>query len=168
MPRGGVRRGAGRPKGSGKYGEETKSLRLPVSLIDQVLQFVDQRGLCYPLYPANQLTENPPADNIEKLDLASFLIHNAAATFIVRVTGESMIGAGIFPDDLLIVDRSIRPTSGDVVIACIDGEFVVKRFFKDGEKVELRPENENFKTVSLADSSELKIWGVVKNAIHRV
>ena len=168
MPRGGIRRGAGRPKGTGKYGEETKALRLPVSLVDQILHFVDQRGLCYPLYSADQLPDDPAGNAEEKLDLGSFLISNAAATFIVRVTGESMIGAGIFPDDLLIVDRSIQPSSGDVVIACIDGDFVVKRLFLSGAKAELRPENKKFKTIKFTDSGELVIWGVVKHVIHRL
>ena len=168
MPRGGVRHGAGRPKGTGKYGEETKVMRLPVSLVDQILHFVDQRGLCYPLYSADQLPQNAPGKAEEKLDLGSFLVHNAAATFIVRVTGESMIGAGIFPDDLLIVDRSIPASGGDVVVACIDGEFVVKRLFFHGKKAELRPENKKFKTIKFSDSDELVIWGVVKNVIHRL
>ncbi|MGI5831795.1 MAG: LexA family protein [Thermoguttaceae bacterium] len=168
MPRGGIRSGAGRPKGTGKYGEVTKAIRLPVSIVDQVLQFVEQRGLCYPLFPADDLSELPSDSSTEKLDIGSYLIQNPAATFIVRVTGESMLGVGIFPDDLLIVDRSIRATNGDVVIACVDGEFVVKCLYIQGTKVELRPANRGFKPVKFNDASELNIWGVVKNVIHRV
>lgn len=79
-----------------------------------------------------------------------------------------MIGAGIFPDDLLIVDRSIKATNGDVVVVSVDGEFTVKRLFISQKKVELRPENKKFQTISFKDESELNIWGVVKNVIHRV
>lgn len=168
MPKGGIRHGAGRPKGTGKFGEVTKAVRLPYSLIDQVLQFVQQRGLCYPLFPADNLPELMPESPEEKLDIGRFLVHNPAATFVVRVTGESMIGAGIFPDDLMIVDRSIRAEDGNIIIACVDGEFVVKRLLIGDGKVELRPENKKFKTVKFDNINDLKVWGVVKNVIHQV
>ena len=168
MPKGGIRHGAGRPKGTGKFGEVTKAIRLPNSLIDQVLQFVQQRGLCYPLFPADKLPELTMESSAEKLDIGRFLVQNPAATFVVRVTGESMIGAGILPDDLMIVDRSVRAENGNVVIACVDGEFVVKRLFLNGDKAELRPENKKFKTIKFDNMNDLKIWGVVKNVIHRV
>ena len=168
MPKGGIRHGAGRPKGTGKFGEVTKAIRLPYSLIDQVLQFVHQRGLCYPLFPADKLPELTPESPAEKLDIGRFLVQNPAATFVVRVTGESMIGAGIFPDDLMIVDRSVRAENGNVVIACVNDEFVVKRLYINDNKVELRPENKKFKVIKFDNVNDLKIWGIVKNVIHRV
>lgn len=168
MPRGGLRRGAGRPRGTGKFGESTKAIRLPVSMIDQVVKFIEQKGLCYPLIPDTELTEQPATTPENVLDLGNYLVQNPASTFMVRVTGESMIGAGIFPGDLLIVDRSIRAADGDVIIACVDGAFLVKRLVFNSGKIELHPENKNFKTVVLDDDSNLKVWGVVKNVIHRV
>ena len=171
MARGGRRKGAGRPKGTGKFGEPTKAIRLPVSMIDKILQFIDQKGLCYPLYTDRIQAGLPSGIDdtpAERLDLGAYLVQNPASTFFVKVAGESMIGAGIFPDDLLIVDRSIRASNGDVVVVSVDGEFTVKRLFISQKKIELRPENKKFESVSFNDESELNIWGVVKNVIHRV
>ncbi|MBR4102967.1 MAG: translesion error-prone DNA polymerase V autoproteolytic subunit, partial [Thermoguttaceae bacterium] len=111
-----------------------------------------------------------PAEDapVEKLDLGSYLVQNPASTFFVKVAGESMTGAGIFPADLLIVDRSVAASNGDVVVAVVDGEVTVKRLFVSKRKIELRPENDKFSPISLSDESELNVWGVVKNVIHRV
>ncbi len=171
MPRGGKRKGAGRPKGSGKFGEPTKAMRVPVSMTDQILRFIDQKGLCFPLYSDQVQAGFPsPAEEIEPecLDLASYLVQNPESTFFVRVAGESMIGAGIFPDDLLIVDRSLTATNGDVVVVAVNGEFTVKRLFVTQRKIELRPENKRYQVLTFKDESELTIWGVVKNVIHHV
>ena len=171
MARGGRRKGAGRPKGTGKFGEPTKAIRLPVSMIDRIMLFIEQKGLSFPLYTDRVQAGYPASTDdapVDKLDLGSYLVQNPASTFFVKVAGESMIGAGIFPDDLLIVDRSIKATNGDVVVVSVDGEFTVKRLFISQKKVELRPENKKFQTISFKDESELNIWGVVKNVIHRV
>ncbi|MDO5552508.1 MAG: translesion error-prone DNA polymerase V autoproteolytic subunit [Planctomycetia bacterium] len=171
MARGGKRKGAGRPKGTGKFGEPTKAIRLPISMIGRIMNFIEQKGLCFPIYSDKVQAGFPsPSDDTpaEKLDLGAYLVQNPASTFFVKVAGESMIGAGIFPDDLLIVDRSITASNGDVVVASVDGEFTVKRLFISQRKVELRPENKKFSAISFKDESELNIWGVVKNVIHRV
>lgn len=168
---GGKRKGAGRPKGSGKFGEPTQAVRIPVSMKDRIMRFIEQKGLCFPLYSDRVQAGFPsPADDTpaENLDLGSYLIQNPASTFFVRVAGESMIGAGIFPDDLLIVDRSVSAENGDVVVVAMDGEFTVKRLFISQKRVELRPENKRFQVLTYKDASELNIWGVVKNVIHRV
>ncbi|MBN1256509.1 MAG: translesion error-prone DNA polymerase V autoproteolytic subunit [Planctomycetes bacterium] len=109
-----------------------------------------------------------PADDYldGALDLNEYLVRNRSATFFVRVSGESMTGAGIFPNDLLIVDRSLTAGHGDVVIAVVDGEFTVKRLFSLGGIIELRPENPNFEPVRLSEASQMDIWGVVKHVIH--
>ena len=133
--------------------------------------FIEQKGLCFPLYSDRIQAGYPSAQDdapIERLDLGSYLVQNPASTFFVKVAGESMIGAGIFPDDLLIVDRSIKATNGDVVVVSVDEEFTVKRLFISQKKIELRPENKKFESISFNDESELNIWGVVKNVIHRV
>lgn len=170
MARGGRRKGAGRPKGTGKFGEPTKAIRLPVSMVDRIMLFIEQKGLSFPLYSDRNQAFPSSSDDVpvERLDLGSYLVQNPASTFFVKVAGESMIGAGIFPDDLLIVDRSIKATNGDVVVVSHDGEFTVKRLFISLKKIELRPENKKFPTISFKDESELNIWGVVKNVIHRV
>ncbi|MFH1007227.1 MAG: translesion error-prone DNA polymerase V autoproteolytic subunit [Candidatus Latescibacterota bacterium] len=101
-----------------------------------------------------------------KLDLNKHLIQHPAATFFVRVTGESMIDAGIHPGDIAIVDRSLEPVDRKVVIAVLDGELTIKRLrIKDGEWT-LLPENKHFEPVRITDEMAFEIWGVVTSVIH--
>lgn len=100
------------------------------------------------------------------LDLNELLIKRPAATFFVRVQGDSMIDEGIREGDLLVVDRSIRPASGDVIIAAIDGEFTVKTFRRDKEGVHLVPANKNYPIIDLKRGQELDYFGKVTAVIH--
>ena len=110
---------------------------------------------------------SPAEDYIEgKLDLNKHLIKHPAATFFVRVTGDSMVDAGIHPGDILIVDRAIEPADKKVVIAIIDGELTVKRIRMLKGKVFLVPENENYKSLKIEEEMNFEIWGVVTNVIH--
>ncbi len=171
MARGGKRKGAGRPKGTGKFGEPTKAIRLPISMIDRIMQFISQKGLLLPIYTTQVQAGFPsPAEDTqpETFDLIERLIQNTEATFLVRVQGESMTGAGIFPNDILIVDRSLDPTHENIVLAVVDGEFTVKRLIRKGDKIELAAENPKFPSIAIRDESELNIWGVVKQVIHQV
>lgn len=112
---------------------------------------------------------SPADDYLEgSLDLTARLVSNPAATFFVRVTGESMTGAGIFSGDLLVVDRSLSPESGNVVIAVLDGELTVKRLWRSNGHVELRAENPAYPPIRLSGTMELDVWGVVKHVIHDV
>lgn len=109
---------------------------------------------------------SPADDYIEdRLSLDAHLVHHKEATFFVRAKGSSMVGAGIFDNDLLIVDKSLSPSSGDIVIAVVDGELTVKRLIQRGGQVILKPENPNFKEIEFKDGQELQIWGVVTSAI---
>ena len=171
MARGGKRKGAGRPKGTGKFGEPTKAIRLPISMIDRIMQFIAQKGLILPIYTTQVQAGFPsPAEDTqpETFDLIDRLIQNPAATFLVRVQGESMIGAGIFPNDILVVDKSAEPTHENIVLAVVDGEFTVKRLLRKSDKIELAAENPKFPPIEIRDESELNIWGVVKQVIHQV
>lgn len=110
---------------------------------------------------------SPADDYLEQpLNLNTYLIDNPSATFFVRASGDSMIGAGIYPNDLLIVDKSATPDSGDIVIAIIDGEFTVKRMERTARSIELHPENPAYPVLRFRPDSELEIWGVVKHVIH--
>jgi len=110
---------------------------------------------------------SPAADYEEdKLDLNRYLIKNPAATFFVRVTGYSMMGAGIYSGDLLVVDRSLEPRDKSVVIAVIDGELTVKRIRIGKKKITLEPENENYSVQQITEDTEFEVWGVVTNVIH--
>ena len=113
---------------------------------------------------------SPADDYIEKsLDLNELLIQKPAATFFVRAQGESMLGAGIHPNDILVVDKSADAIDGKVVIAALNGELTVKRLTKnlDGTWY-LKAENNAFPDILLHDDLELVIWGVVTSVIHNL
>lgn len=111
---------------------------------------------------------SPAEDYIEqRLDLNELLIQNPSATFFVRVNGDSMTGAGINHDDILIVDRSLDPVSGKIVIAIIDGEFTVKRLFKDVDTCRLVAENPDYPPIEITEESGCEIWGVVTSSINQ-
>ena len=110
---------------------------------------------------------SPADDYIEgSLDLNQHLIKHKAATFFVRVTGDSMTGAGIHDGDLLIVDRALDAQDKSVVVAVVNGEFTVKRIKKENGRVWLMPENAKFQPMEMKEGSELEVWGVVTNVIH--
>ncbi len=110
---------------------------------------------------------SPAGDYMEgKLDLNRHLIRHPAATFFVRVTGDSMIGAGIHSGDLLIVDRAIEPTDGKVVVVALDGELTVKRLSMRDGHVTLLPENERYAPIVITPEHQFEIWGIVTNVIH--
>lgn len=110
---------------------------------------------------------SPAADYEEdKLDLNKHLIRNPAATFFVRVTGHSMVKAGIHDGDLLVVDRSIEPRDKNVVIAVVNGELTVKRIRIRKNKLSLEAENESYQSQEINEEMEFEVWGVVTNVIH--
>lgn len=111
-----------------------------------------------------------PADDYmeDRIDLNEQLVRNPPATFFIRVKGNSMVGAGIFDGDTLVVDRSIEPKSGHVVVAVVDGELTVKRLSMHRGRTRLLPENPEFQPIEFRDGQELQVWGVVTNAIHPI
>lgn len=110
---------------------------------------------------------SPADDYIERhIDLNEQLIQNPSSTFLVRVEGESMTGAGIYPGDVLVVDKSKTPNNNDVIIAVLEGEFTVKRFSKSSTGTYLIPANPSFKPVKLDENSDFTIWGVVTTVLH--
>ncbi len=122
-----------------------------------------------PLYvtPVSAGFPSPAEDYIEgKLDLNKYLIKHPAATFFVRVTGDSMIDAGIHEGDILIVDRALEPADGSIVIAVVEGELTVKRIKKSGDKLFLVPENKQYLPLQIRAETNFEVWGVVTNVIH--
>jgi DNA polymerase V len=111
---------------------------------------------------------SPAEDFMEKrLDLNDHLIHNPTATFLVRVKGNSMVNAGIFDGDLLIIDRSIEAADGKIILGVLNGEFTIKRISKRGKKLLLSPENDSFKPIEITEEMDFQIWGVVTYSIHK-
>lgn len=101
------------------------------------------------------------------LDLNEHLVDNPAATFMVRVCGDSMIDAGILDGDILVVDRSREAASGKIVVAVLDGELTVKRLVRSGGRLLLVPENEAYAPMEIAEGRELLVWGVVTGVVRR-
>jgi len=110
-----------------------------------------------------------PADDYLQgsIDLNELLIAHPAATFLVRASGQSMVNAGIYENDILVVDRSIPPTQGKIVIAAMNGQLTVKRLHQSSEnELMLMPENPAFKPIVVKEGSEVYIWGVVTCVLH--
>jgi len=110
---------------------------------------------------------SPAEDYIEKtLDLNELCIQHPAATFFVRVQGESMIGVGIFPGDVLVVDRSLRAQHGDIIIASLESEMTVKELHLKPLPVCLLPRNPAYQPILIEDGMVLEVFGVVTNVVR--
>ena len=112
---------------------------------------------------------SPAMDYIEeRIDLHKEFMPHPLSTFIIECTGYSMINAFIPPRARLIVDRSITPKNGDIVLAVLDGEFTVKFLKKNDYKCWLVPANSKFKEIEITAEMDMQIWGVVTNIITNV
>lgn len=111
---------------------------------------------------------SPAEDYIEgTLDLNEYFVTNPPSTFYVKVSGESMIGIGILPNDVLIVDRSITPIDKKIVIAIVDGDLVVKRLRLFSDHAELHSENTQYQPIVIKETQSLSIWGVVVGTVRK-
>lgn len=112
---------------------------------------------------------SPTDDSAHRvIDLNEYLVKNASATFFVQAEGESMLGAGIHPGDLLVVDRSLKPTHGKIIIAAVDGAMTVKRLHHTEDAMFLMPENPAFQPIPITQDTHLTVWGVVTRVVHAV
>jgi len=187
--RGGRREGAGRKPGTGTYSEPTKPIRVPESQVATVLDYLSayrkkndipasalpiatdaaRRTIPVMSYRVPAGFPSPADDYVQdRVDLNEHLILHRDASFILRVSGWSMVGAGIHDGDELIVDRAIEPVDGHVVVAVIDGELTVKRLRKTGKSVSLAAENPDYPDIEFLEGEELVIWGVVTRVLHKV
>lgn len=123
----------------------------------------------FPLFlnPVQAGFPSPADDFIEsRLDLNQYLVSHPVATFFVRATGDSMVNAGIFSGDILIVDTAIEARSGMVVIAVLNGEFTVKRLLKHPKRMLLVAENSAYPSIEIKEGMDCAIWGVVTYSLH--
>ena len=112
---------------------------------------------------------SPAADHTRKrIDLNEHLIRNGDATHIFKVKGDSMIDAGIYEGDALLIDRSIEPKHGDIVLAVLNNEFTLKRLFRKGGVIKLVPENQRYPTIVVKPEEEFSVWGVVTYNLHKL
>lgn len=101
----------------------------------------------------------------EEIDLNTALSHNKTTTFYIRVSGNSMINAGIDDGDLLVVDRSLEPADGKIAICLIDGDFTVKRLKRDTNCLYLVPENPKYPEIKVTEDNQFVVWGIVTYVI---
>ena len=108
-----------------------------------------------------------PADDFKetRISLDKVAVKNEAATFYARVTGQSMIGAGLDDGDLLVIDRSLEPQDGKIAVCLIDGDFTVKRLKVEKDCVWLMAENKRYKPIQVTEENELMIWGIVTHVL---
>ena len=143
---------------------------IPKSTLEAQIPIVALEDLDFelPLCGSVQAGFQSPADDHteQAMDLQELLIKDQACSFFVWVNGESMIEAGIYPGDLMVVDRSIEACHGNVVIPLINSEYTVKRLCKQQGRIELRPENPAFERIIIAEGDELIIWGVVTTSLR--
>ena len=112
---------------------------------------------------------SPAGDHTRKrIDLNDHLIRNADATYVHRVKGDSMIDIGIYEGDALLVDRSIEPKHGDIVLAVLNNEFTLKRLHRRGGVIKLVPENQHYPTIVVKPEEEFSVWGVVTYNLHKL
>lgn len=143
---------------------KSDNIELPIVLLNPLLTTVE-----LPLYASKVPAgfPSPADDHLEAtIDLNQHCINNPAATFFVRVKGHSMIKVGIHDGDMLVVDRSLQPKNGSIVVAVIDGEVTVKSLDLSNNDIWLRAKNPAYADLQIKEEMELHIWGVVKNVIR--
>lgn len=194
--RGGKRENAGRPRGQGKFAEQTVAIRVPesqITVIKDYLEAIKQKKFStsegdvgeffipqiskvpteLPLFATKVAAGFPsPADDyVEKrLDVSEFLIDHAASTFFVTIKGDSMIDAGLLPGDKVVVDRSKTPGIGDIVLAVVDREFTIKIYDYGANKMpRLVPANSSgtYKPIYIRPDMQFEIFGVVIGSFRR-
>ncbi|SFN45159.1 DNA polymerase V [Nitrosospira briensis] len=144
--------------------------RTPVSLPDLPPAATDPELCLLPLLQHRIPAGFPsPADEYleSALDLNNYLVRNKTATFFFRVIGDSMTGANIHDGDLLVVDRSIEPRHGHIVLAVINNEYTVKRLYRHHGVIELHAENPAYPPIRFSEHEELQVWGVGTGAVAR-
>ncbi len=122
-----------------------------------------------PMYTGVRAGFPSPADDflLKRIDLSDELIKRPEATFLMRIKGSSMAMAGIDDGDIVVVDKSIQPEHGKIVIACIDGEFTCKRLFMSGGLTKLEAANPDYEDIVFKDGQTLEVWGIVTSCIKQ-
>jgi len=186
---GGTRSGAGRKLA---YGEPTKTVRVPQSLVPVVAQYLDalkhptldrtpgpklapvavrRTATAVPTLGRRVRAGNPTAgDDYQEdaVDLGKHLVRDPSSTFVMKVDGWSMRDAGIADGDELVVDRGVAPEDGRIVVAEIDGELTVKRLKRAGSCWVLKASNPDFADLRISGKNNLHIWGVVTHVLRAV
>jgi DNA polymerase V len=189
---GGKRPGAGRKPGGG-ISQPTAVMRVPANHTGLIRDFISAlnrkrlheaqdnvvelsqlgtagKEVALPLYATKVAAgfPSPVDDDVEKrLSPSDYLVQNANETFFVRVKGDSMINAGIFDDDVLVVDRSRVAQIGDIVLAVLDAEFTVKTLGKSKQGARLIPANNNYPVIEIKEGQSFEVWGVITGSMRK-
>lgn len=135
-----------------------------------IAQVARTHSVTAPLFASRPSAGFPaPADDLVEraLDINDLVVKNPASTFFVRVSGDSMQGAGIFSDDVLVVDRAVEPKDSSIVVAAVYGELVVKRLKKRGNTHVLVSENEAYEPIVVSENEDCFLWGVVVGSVRQ-
>ena len=110
-----------------------------------------------------------PAEDLgaQRIDLTQVLITHPQATYFLRASGHSMVEAGIFDNDILVVDRAIKPRHGHIVVAIVDGDFAVKQLYQRQGRTKLKAANPTFPDIVPKDGQIIEVWGVVTSSIKQ-
>lgn len=138
--------------------------------VKEVMKAVEGSGTKLQLFASRPAAGFPaPADDLVEtaLDINDLVVKNPASTFFVRVEGNSMEGAGIFSGDYLVIDRSLTPKDGSIVVAAVYGELVVKRLRKQGDTHILMSENDAYAPINISENDDCFIWGVVAGSVRQ-
>ena len=110
-----------------------------------------------------------PAEDLgaKRIDLTQMLVAHAQATYFLRASGHSMVEAGIFDNDILVVDRAIKPRNNHIVVAIVDGDFTVKQLYQRQGRIKLKAANPTFPDIVPNEDQTIEIWGVVTSSIKQ-
>ena len=112
---------------------------------------------------------SPADDHLDRaLDFNELLIENVPATFTVRVSGDSMIGIGILPNDLAVINRALTAVDRSIVLALVDGDFTLKRYRRRAGRVWLQAENPKYRDIEILDGMTFEIWGVLTAIVRKL
>ena len=139
------------------------SLRTPVPVSDVPLLATLLKNKVCAGFPA-------PAEDLgaQRIDLAQLLVIHSQATYFLRASGQSMVEAGIFDNDILVVDRAVKPRHNHIVVAVVDGDFTVKRLYqRAGGQIKLKAANPTFVDIVPKDGQTIEVWGVVTASIKQ-
>jgi DNA polymerase V len=127
-----------------------------------------QLKLSKPYLPKIMAGFPSPAENFTELSISldQLLVKNPPATFMAYAEGESMINMGIHHGDIIIVDRSLSPRNEDIIVAVLEGEFLIKQFSNTGDEIRLIPHNSKYQIIYIKEDSDFQVWGVVVHSIR--
>ena len=110
-----------------------------------------------------------PAEDLgaQRIDLTQMLVVHAQATYFLRASGHSMVEAGIFDNDILVVDRAIEPRHNHIVVAIVDGDFTVKQLYQRVGRIKLKAANPTYPDIVPKNGQTIEIWGVVTSSIKQ-